>query len=215
MLMQHITGDEMYIYITCSANDQSFSYLPNLGGYLSAFTSFDSVVGTVNQRLKLETLMLNLSSFGIRRGFTTMIFQPVFLSLLTKILESDESCLQKAASSSNLSRRNTFPLLSKIAQIFRTATSMEKKMTSQSSSLLPDPRLKNKIAHYDRDEIVADILSFYNFLPHVSASNIARAPPDGPKSQLQALQSTASTKHPKPLNSCVTYHTSPTNSPGS
>ena len=54
-----------------------------------------------------------------------------------------------------------------------------KKMTSQSSSLLPDPRLKNKIAQYDRDEIVADIFSFYNFLPHVSASNIARAPPDG------------------------------------
>jgi hypothetical protein len=81
--------------------------------------------------------------------------------------------------SSNLSRRNIFPLLSKIAQIFRTATSIEKKMTSQSSSLLPDPRLKNKIAHYDRDEVVADILSFYNFLPHVSASNIARASPDG------------------------------------
>ncbi|KAF8851753.1 hypothetical protein BDZ45DRAFT_139763 [Acephala macrosclerotiorum] len=52
-------------------------------------------------------------------------------------------------------------------------------MTPQSSSLLPDPRLKNKIAHYDRDEIVADILSFYNFLPHISASNIARAPLDG------------------------------------
>ena len=45
-----------------------------LAGYLSAFTSSDSVVGPVNQRLKLETLMLNLLSFGIRRGFTTMIF---------------------------------------------------------------------------------------------------------------------------------------------
>jgi hypothetical protein len=41
-----------------------------LGRYLSAFTSSDSVVGPVNQRLKLETLMLNLLSFGIRRGFT-------------------------------------------------------------------------------------------------------------------------------------------------
>jgi hypothetical protein len=40
-----------------------------LGRYLSAFTSSDSVVGPVNQRLKLETLM-NLLSFGIRRGFT-------------------------------------------------------------------------------------------------------------------------------------------------
>jgi hypothetical protein len=87
-----------------------------------------------------------------------------------------ESC---AASSSDLSRRNTFPPLSKIAQIFRTATSIEKKMTSQSSSPLPDPRLKNKIARYDRDKIVTDILSFYNFLPHVSALDIARPPPDG------------------------------------
>jgi hypothetical protein len=52
-------------------------------------------------------------------------------------------------------------------------------MASQSSSLLPDPRLENKIAHYNRDEIIGDIFSFYNFLPHISASNIARAPLDG------------------------------------
>jgi hypothetical protein len=45
-----------------------------LARYLYAFTSSDSVVGPVNQRLKLETLMLNLLSFRIRRGFTTMIF---------------------------------------------------------------------------------------------------------------------------------------------
>lgn len=52
-------------------------------------------------------------------------------------------------------------------------------MTSHSSSSSPDPRLGNTIAHYDRDEIVAELLSFYNFLPHVSASDIAVAPPGG------------------------------------
>ena len=54
--------------------------------------------------------------------------------------------------------------------------------------------------------------SFLMSRPHTSPGRLQT---DGPKSQLQVLQSTASTKHPKPLNSCVTYHTSPTNSPGS
>ena len=52
-------------------------------------------------------------------------------------------------------------------------------MTSQYSFQLPDPRLNNKIAHYDRNEVIADMLSFYNFLPHISDSQIATAPPDG------------------------------------
>ncbi|PMD62109.1 uncharacterized protein K444DRAFT_662217 [Hyaloscypha bicolor E] len=52
-------------------------------------------------------------------------------------------------------------------------------MTSQDSFPLPDPRLNNKIAHYDRNEVIANLHSFYNFLPHISASQIATAPPDG------------------------------------
>jgi hypothetical protein len=52
-------------------------------------------------------------------------------------------------------------------------------MTSQDSLPLPDPRLNNKIAYYNLDEIIADLLSFYNFLPHVSASTIHTAPSDG------------------------------------
>jgi hypothetical protein len=42
-----------------------------------------------------------------------------------------------------------------------------------------EPRTKDAVAHYDRDEIVADLVSFYNFLPHVSTSNIHHAPPGG------------------------------------
>lgn len=41
-----------------------------------------------------------------------------------------------------------------------------------------DPR-PEKPAHYDRDEIVSDILSFYNFLPHVDPSSVHSAPPGG------------------------------------
>ena len=53
-------------------------------------------------------------------------------------------------------------------------------MTSNKNSLLlPDPRLNNKIAHYNRDEIIADLLTFYKFLPHISASSIHAAPLDG------------------------------------
>ncbi|KAF8859678.1 hypothetical protein BDZ45DRAFT_725041 [Acephala macrosclerotiorum] len=52
-------------------------------------------------------------------------------------------------------------------------------MTFQDSFPLSDPRLNNKIAHYDRNEVIADLLSFYNFLFHISASQIATAPSDG------------------------------------
>lgn len=52
-------------------------------------------------------------------------------------------------------------------------------MASQNSTPLPDPRLGGKTAHYDRNEIIADLLSFYEFLPHISTSQIAKAPPGG------------------------------------
>jgi hypothetical protein len=42
-----------------------------------------------------------------------------------------------------------------------------------------EPRAEDAVAHYDRDEIVADLVSFYNFLPHVSTSTIHLAPPQG------------------------------------
>jgi hypothetical protein len=42
-----------------------------------------------------------------------------------------------------------------------------------------EPRTKDAVAHYDRDEVVANLLSFYNFLPHVSPSKIHTAPPGG------------------------------------
>jgi hypothetical protein len=42
-----------------------------------------------------------------------------------------------------------------------------------------EPRTEDAPAHYDRDEIVADLASFYSFLPHVSASTVHRAPLGG------------------------------------
>lgn len=42
-----------------------------------------------------------------------------------------------------------------------------------------EPRTADAPAHYDRDEIIADLTAFYNFLPHVSASTIHTAPPGG------------------------------------
>jgi hypothetical protein len=37
------------------------------------------------------------------------------------------------------------------------------------------PRIEDAVPHYDRDEIVADLVCFYNFLPHVSTSTIQPA----------------------------------------
>ncbi|KAH6658132.1 hypothetical protein BKA67DRAFT_656353 [Truncatella angustata] len=45
--------------------------------------------------------------------------------------------------------------------------------------LLPDPRLGNKTACYDRSEIVSNLEAFYAFLPHVPSSAVCRAPPGG------------------------------------
>ncbi|KAG4418113.1 hypothetical protein IFR04_008774 [Cadophora malorum] len=45
--------------------------------------------------------------------------------------------------------------------------------------LRPDPRLKHRIAYYNRNEIVADLVSFYEFLPHVITSTVHVAPAEG------------------------------------
>jgi hypothetical protein len=42
-----------------------------------------------------------------------------------------------------------------------------------------EPRKEDAVPHYDRDKIVADLVSFYNFLPHVSTSTVYTAPPGG------------------------------------
>jgi hypothetical protein len=42
-----------------------------------------------------------------------------------------------------------------------------------------EPRKEDAVAHYDHDKIVADLVSFYNFLPHVSTSTVHTAPPGG------------------------------------
>ncbi|KAI8631444.1 hypothetical protein F5Y19DRAFT_396392 [Xylariaceae sp. FL1651] len=42
----------------------------------------------------------------------------------------------------------------------------------------PDPRL-GKASHYDRDETVSDLQSFYAFLPHVPSTSVQRAPAGG------------------------------------
>jgi hypothetical protein len=42
-----------------------------------------------------------------------------------------------------------------------------------------EARTEDAVSHYDRDEIIADLLSFYRFLPHVSTSTIHTAPPGG------------------------------------
>ncbi|PVH71883.1 hypothetical protein DL98DRAFT_577142 [Cadophora sp. DSE1049] len=52
-------------------------------------------------------------------------------------------------------------------------------MSSPAPPSLPDPRLNHRIARYNRDEIVADLLSFYEFLPHVTASTVHTAPAEG------------------------------------
>ncbi|KAH6710830.1 hypothetical protein BKA61DRAFT_737735 [Leptodontidium sp. MPI-SDFR-AT-0119] len=52
-------------------------------------------------------------------------------------------------------------------------------MSSPESPTLPDPRLSNRIAHFNRDEIISSLLAFYNFLPHVPASDIHSPPADG------------------------------------
>jgi hypothetical protein len=51
-------------------------------------------------------------------------------------------------------------------------------MASQNPPSLSDPRL-DKPAHYNRDEIVSDLQSFYTFLPHVDPSSVHLAPPGG------------------------------------
>ncbi|KAH7323540.1 hypothetical protein BKA65DRAFT_567305 [Rhexocercosporidium sp. MPI-PUGE-AT-0058] len=51
-------------------------------------------------------------------------------------------------------------------------------MASKSPATLADPRL-NRAANYNRAEVVSEILSFYNFLPHIHPSSIYQAPPGG------------------------------------
>lgn len=43
----------------------------------------------------------------------------------------------------------------------------------------PDPRLQGRTAHYNRDEIVAQLEAFYEFLPHIPSSSVHRAPSGG------------------------------------
>ncbi|ETS80488.1 hypothetical protein PFICI_08017 [Pestalotiopsis fici W106-1] len=47
------------------------------------------------------------------------------------------------------------------------------------AELSPDPRLRGKTGHYDRDEIASQLGAFYKFLPHIPLSSIHRAPPEG------------------------------------
>jgi hypothetical protein len=42
-----------------------------------------------------------------------------------------------------------------------------------------EPRAEDAVSHYDRDETIASLNSFYHFLPHVSTSTIHTAPPGG------------------------------------
>ncbi|KAI1415064.1 hypothetical protein F5Y13DRAFT_187749 [Hypoxylon sp. FL1857] len=63
-------------------------------------------------------------------------------------------------------------------------------MEPQNTQLPPDPRLaRGKVAHYNRDEIVSQLDSFYHFLPHIPTSAIHRAPPNGwPSITAEALE---------------------------
>jgi hypothetical protein len=58
-------------------------------------------------------------------------------------------------------------------------TSLDPRLSKDADLFFYEPRTEDAIAHYDRNEIVADLVSFYNFLPHVSASAIQLAPPGG------------------------------------
>lgn len=58
-------------------------------------------------------------------------------------------------------------------------SSPDPRLSKDADLFVYEPRTKDATAHYDRDEIVADLESFYSFLPHVSTSMVHLAPPGG------------------------------------
>ncbi|KAI4600108.1 hypothetical protein KJ359_001210 [Pestalotiopsis sp. 9143b] len=65
----------------------------------------------------------------------------------------------------------------------------------------PDPRLQGRTARYDRDEIVAQLEAFYQFLPHIPLSSVHRAPPGGwPSIKAEALEARGIHKTPEALD---------------
>jgi hypothetical protein len=58
-------------------------------------------------------------------------------------------------------------------------TLSDPRLSKDANLFMYEPRSADAVAHYNRNEIVADLLSFYNFLPHVSTSTIDIAPRRG------------------------------------
>lgn len=58
-------------------------------------------------------------------------------------------------------------------------TLSDPRLSKDADLFVYEPRIEDAVAHYDRNQIVADLVSFYNFLPHVSTSTIHLAPPGG------------------------------------
>lgn len=58
-------------------------------------------------------------------------------------------------------------------------TVLDPRLSKDADLFYYEPRTEDAPARYDRDEIVADLTSFYNFLPHVSASKVCTAPLGG------------------------------------
>jgi hypothetical protein len=58
-------------------------------------------------------------------------------------------------------------------------TLSDPRLSKDADLFMYEPRTQDAFAHYNRNEIVADLFSFYTFLPHVSTSTIHSAPPGG------------------------------------